>query len=410
MEKNFLSRSLTLPCGAVLNNRLAKAAMTERISDKQLHPTAAHERLYRDWADTGAGLLITGNVLIDAQHLESAGNVCVTDASVLPKLRRWAEAGKGHGNHIWVQLSHAGRQTNRFTNMRPLAPSAVQLHKMGLFGKPRAMSEADITAVVAGFARAAGLAKAAGFTGVQVHAAHGYLLSQFLSPVANVRTDQWGGSIANRSRLLLEVVSAVRAAVGDEFPIGVKLNSSDFRRGGFTEEESLEVVKLLDLASIDLLEISGGTYEKVAFFLMNEEQTAQNSSGQLAKEAYFMAFAKRVRAVSRVPLMVTGGFRSYDFCNGALESGELDLIGMGRPFITNRDDIAGFLEGKVTKLENLVLRTGARALEDAAEGGFYARQIIRLAAGKGIRLNMSALWCSVFLVWHELSKSLARRF
>ncbi|WP_298545348.1 NADH:flavin oxidoreductase/NADH oxidase family protein [uncultured Aquimarina sp.] len=404
----MISTVLTLPCGVTLNNRLVKSAMTERISNNRYEPTEGHEQLYKDWSETGAGLLITGNVVIDRKHLESAGNVCFDDDKMLPKLKFWANAGKKHGNHIWVQISHSGRQTNRFGTNRPLAPSEVQLKKLGLFGKPKAMKEQDIQDVIQRFVKAAKLAKEAGFTGVQIHSAHGYLLSQFLSPITNMRPDHWGGSIENRSRLLLTIIRDVRKAVGADFPISVKLNSADFQRGGFTEEESLEVIKMLDQEKIDLLEISGGTYEKLAFFILNEEDSELKESTK-QREAYFIDFAKKIRAISKLPLMITGGFRSYDFCNEVLSNGEVDLIGMARPFITNREDISKFLEGELPNLKNLVLRTGLKQFEDAAEGGFYARQLIRFSKGKGLKTNMNPLWCSMFLILYEFRKAMAKK-
>jgi len=404
----MISATLKLPCGAILNNRLVKSAMTERISNNKFEPTKGHEQLYADWSKTGAGLLITGNVVLDRKHVESAGNVCFDDRKMLPKLKSWAKAGKKHGNHIWVQISHSGRQTNRFGTNRPLAPSEVQLKKLGLFGKPKAMTEEDILDVIQRFVAAAKLAKEAGFTGVQIHSAHGYLLSQFLSPNINMRSDHWGGNIENRSRLLLTIIRDVRKAVGTDFPISVKLNSADFQRGGFTEEESLEVIKMLDKEKIDLLEISGGTYEKLAFFIMNEEDSDLKESTK-QREAYFIDFAKKIRVVSKLPLMITGGFRSYGFCNEVLANGEVDLIGMARPFITNREDISKFLVGELPCLENLVLRTGLKQFEDAAEGGFYARQIIRFSKGKGLKTNMNPLWCSMFLIVYEFRKAMAKK-
>lgn len=404
----MLDTPFTLPCGAILKNRLVKAAMTERISNAKFAPTADHNKLYSDWADTGAGLLITGNVVIDRKHLESAGNVCFDTEEMLPAISSWAKSGAKNGNHVWVQISHAGRQANKFSAARPLAPSEVQLNKLGLFGKPRAMTEAHIKSVIEGFIRAADIAKKAGFTGVQIHAAHGYLLSQFLSPHTNLRSDQWGGSIENRSRLLLEIVRGVRNIVGSDFPISVKLNSSDFQKGGLTEDESLAVVKMLDQEKIDLLEISGGTYEKLAFFLLNDDGKNVRESTK-RREAYFIDFAKRIRSVSQLPLMITGGFRSYDFCNEVLQSGELDLIGMARPFITNRKEIASFIKGDIPHLENLVQRTGIKQFEDSAEGGFYARQIIRFSKGRGFKPNMSPMWCSNFLILHEIRKAMAKK-
>jgi len=359
------------------------------------------------WAASEAGILITGNVVIDKTHVESAGNVCVHDERIIPKMKAWADAAKEKNNHIWVQISHAGRQTNKFSTFRPLAPSEVQLRKMGLFGKPRAMTEQQIQDVINAFVKAAAICKKSGFTGIQIHGAHGYLISQFLSPLTNRREDQWGGDIENRSRLLRVIIEKTRAAVGPAFPISVKLNSSDFQRGGFSEEDSLDVIKMLH-GRIDLLEISGGTYEKLVFF----EENANNPDIQEStkkREAYFMDFAHKVRAVSTIPLLITGGFRTYAHCNDAIAQGELDFIGMARPFITNHTEIKDFIKGKVPKLENLIIRTGMKSLEDAAEGGFYARQLVRLSKGKPLDLKMGALRGSVYIITHELIKSIKNK-
>ena len=407
MSTNHLNTPFTLPCGAVIQNRLVKAAMTERISDKNLAPTEEHNQLYRTWAATGAGLHITGNVIIDPVHVESAGNIYVGDEKIVPKLKLMAAAATSGGHHAWAQISHAGRQTNRFSTFRPMAPSEVQLHLLGLFGKPRAMTEEDIEQVIEGYVKAAVICQQAGFTGVQLHAAHGYLLSQFLSPNINQRTDNWGGSLENRSRLLMTIIDKVRQETGPSYPISVKLNSSDFQRGGFAEEESLEVIKMLD-GKIDLLEISGGTYEKLVFFEMNEDvSTIKESTRQ--REAYFIEFSKKVRAITKTPIMITGGFRTFDFCNQVLGSGELDFIGMARPFVTDLNAIPGFLAGEVKQLSNLVLRTGIKALDSTAEGGFYAKQIIRIAQGQEVDMQMRPLAGSTFFVYHEFSKSMKRR-
>ena len=304
----MLQEPFKLPCGASIPNRLAKAAMTERISNSSFDATKAHQHLYQQWSKTGAGLLITGNVMIDRKHLESAGNIAFDQDANEVMLKEWAKNAQENGNAAWVQISHAGRQTNRFSTNHPLAPSAVQLKKMGLFGTPKAMTATQIEAVMKGFSTAAQIAQRVGFSGVQIHAAHGYLLSQFLSPITNKRNDQWGGSLENRSRLLRSIIKNIRHYVGPNFPISVKLNSADFQRGGFTEEESLEVVQMLDQLGIDLLEISGGTYERLAFFEMNDEQSELRESTQ-KREAYFIDFAQRIRTISKLPLMVTGGFR-----------------------------------------------------------------------------------------------------
>ncbi|MEL6843133.1 MAG: hypothetical protein AAFP02_07945, partial [Bacteroidota bacterium] len=281
--------------------------------------------------------------------------------------------------------------------------------KLALFGKPRPMNEAQIKAVIAGFVQAAKLCQMAGFTGVQIHAAHGYLLSQFLSPTTNLRQDQYGGSVENRARLLLEVVRAVREAVGPSFPISVKLNSADFQKGGFDEADSFAVVKMLEEEGIDLLEISGGTYEKLAFFVMNDKKEAQKlrESTQL-REAYFIGFAERIRQQTKLPLMVTGGFRTRAFCEAALQEDSLDIIGMARPFITNDAEMAGFINGQVERLDDHILRTGIKALDDMAEGGYYARQIVRIAQDRELDRKLRPLLSATFLLKHETVKALSR--
>ena len=334
----MIERPLTLPCGASLPNRLCKAAMTEGLADPLGQATPALTQLYGLWSDGGAGLLLSGNVQIDGGHLERPGNVIIDSEpgeEAMSALRRWAEAGKRGGNHFWAQISHAGRQCQKMVNPHPKAPSAVKLGLPGgQFGEPVAMSEADIEAVIAGFARCARVLKNAGFTGVQLHAAHGYLLSQFLSPRSNQRKDQWGGSLENRARALLESVRAVRDAVGPSFPVGVKLNSADFQRGGFDFEESLQVAKWLEAESVDLLEISGGTYEQPRLLNVDgiepvEDQSVKASTK--AREAYFVDFAQAMRKELTMPLMVTGGLRRLDAMEDALASGSADVVGIGRP-------------------------------------------------------------------------------
>ena len=334
----MIERPLTLPCGASLPNRLCKAAMTEGLADPLGQATPALTQLYGLWSDGGAGLLLSGNVQIDGGHLERPGNVIIDSEpgeEAMSALRRWAEAGKRGGNHFWAQISHAGRQCQKMVNPHPKAPSAVKLGLPGgQFGEPVAMFEADIEAVIAGFARCARVLKNAGFTGVQLHAAHGYLLSQFLSPRSNQRKDQWGGSLENRARALLESVRAVRDAVGPSFPVGVKLNSADFQRGGFDFEESLQVAKWLEAESVDLLEISGGTYEQPRLLNVDgiepvEDQSVKASTK--AREAYFVDFAQAMRKELTMPLMVTGGLRRLDAMEDALASGSADVIGIGRP-------------------------------------------------------------------------------
>ena len=348
----MIETSLTLPCGAQIPNRLCKAAMTEGLASPQGEPTEALERLYGIWSDGGAGLLLSGNVQIDGDHLERPGNVIIDgepSEAMQRALGRWAAAGTRSGNHFWAQISHAGRQCQKIVNPQPKAPSAVKLGLPGgQFGEPQPMTEEDIEAVITGFARCAKVVIDAGFTGVQLHAAHGYLLSQFLSPRSNQRQDQWGGSLENRARLLLASVARVRAAVGPNVPISVKLNSADFQRGGFDFDESLQVAKWLEQASVDLIEISGGTYEQPRLLNLDgmepvEEQSVAASTR--AREAYFVDFAEAMHKEVSIPLMVTGGLRRLDAMKLALESGAADMIGIGRPMCVMTDAPAQLLAG-----------------------------------------------------------------
>ncbi|HWM85854.1 MAG TPA: NADH:flavin oxidoreductase/NADH oxidase family protein [Kofleriaceae bacterium] len=350
LATDLLGQPLTLPSGELLANRLAKTAMTEGLADPLGRASPELVRLYRRWADAGCGLLVTGNVQIDRMHLERPGNVIVDrppDAEGMVSLREWVQAARSRGAGFWMQISHSGRQTPRSVNPRPKAPSDVGVDLPGKqFGRPTALVEEEIREVIDRFVGAAVAAREAGFTGVQLHAAHGYLLSQFLSPRANQRTDRWGGSLENRARLLLDVAAGTRAAVGRDFTLSVKLNSADFQRGGFSADDSLRVVDWLAAAGVDLVEISGGTYEQPRMMdLDGLERPDMNglTASTAAREGYFLEFARAMRERVRIPLMVTGGFRSADGMARAVEVDRVSLIGIGRPLCTDLDGPARLL-------------------------------------------------------------------
>ena len=334
----MIEQSLQLPCGQVLPNRLAKAAMTEGLAEPMGKPTQALANLYQLWGSSGAGLLISGNFMVDKYHLERPGNVVLDteiDEDYLASLARVVEVATQDGAQFWAQLSHSGRQTFADVNPTPFAPSAVKMKIPGsLFGDPRAMSTAQVEETVRQFARGAAVVKSAGFTGVQIHAAHGYLISQFLSPLSNRRDDHYGGSLENRARLLLEVYDAVREAVGSGFSVSVKLNSADFQKGGFAFEESVAVAKMLEARGIDLIEISGGTYEQPKLLGTEGLEPAEDQSvreSTRAREAYFVDFAKVMQESLSAPLMVTGGLRRLDVMQQILRAGDAQVIGIGRP-------------------------------------------------------------------------------
>lgn len=316
---------LTLPNGSVIPNRIAKAAMEENMADADQAPSQELMRLYKSWADGEVGLIITGNVMVDARAMTGPGGVVLEDDRNLDRFRRWADIGRSKGAQIWLQINHPGRQMQANLGQKTFAPSAVamDLGKMSnRFAVPEAMTEDVIADVIRRFARSAQLGEQAGFTGVEIHAAHGYLLSQFLSPLSNRRTDAWGGSLENRARLLLEIVKAVRASVSPGFAVAVKLNSADFQRGGFSTDDARQVVEMLNHLSVDLVELSGGSYEAPAM------QGQSRDGRTLAREAYFLEFARDIKTVARMPLMITGGIRRRAVADQVLGSG-IDMVGIG---------------------------------------------------------------------------------
>ncbi|MGE0153446.1 MAG: NADH:flavin oxidoreductase/NADH oxidase family protein [Reyranellaceae bacterium] len=334
-----LASPLTLPCGAVLKNRFGKAPLTEGLADDMNRATQRHVELYGRWAQGGAGLVVTGNVQVDRRYLERPGNVVIDGNGGIEALKAYAKAGTQNGTHLFMQINHPGRQTPRRVCEQPIAPSAVKLKNLpeSAFAPPRAMSEAEIEDVIRRFVHAAKTAQDTGFTGVQIHAAHGYLISQFLTPLVNQRTDRWGGSLENRARLLLGIVRDIRQAVGPAFPISAKLNSSDFQQGGFSNADCLQVVRWLEQAGLDLLEISGGNYEEPSMMGSKTSEGAAVAESTVRREAYFMEYAEQIRKVSKLPLMVTGGFRSRAAMEAALASGALDVVGLGRPMCVETD-------------------------------------------------------------------------
>jgi 2,4-dienoyl-CoA reductase-like NADH-dependent reductase (Old Yellow Enzyme family) len=387
-----LAQSMTLPNGTILPNRLAKSAMTEGLADKYDRPTLAHNKLYRTWSEGGTGLHITGNVMVDKRYLERAGNVVLEDDSHLELFRAWATEGMIGGNHLWVQLNHPGRQCPKMINKQPLSPSDIQLEMLGSFGKPIAMSDSDIRDVIERFTRSASLVKDAGFSGVQIHCAHGYLFSQFLSPKINQRTDQWGGSLENRARIIRMTIKKVREAVGPDFPIGVKLNSADFQKGGFSLEDCVTVAGWLGEDGIDLLEISGGTYEQLS--LIGVEPTEVRESTR-KREAYFIEYAEQIKASAKVPVMITGGFRSREVMEAAVINGEVDMIGLARPLCTQPNCSQQLIDKTLDILDDhenkLVLGQGfwgnnssssvIKSINGFGQVGFYYWQIIQLSKG-----------------------------
>lgn len=379
-NSQILAQSLPLPNGTVLPNRLVKSAMSEALGTLDNHPTPSLETLYRRWADGGIGLCITGNVMIDRNALGEPNNVVIENEDDLDLLQRWAKAGTRYETQLWMQINHPGKQAPRGLNRETVAPSPIPFRPemAKFFGLPRELKLEEIEEIILRFGRTARIAKEAGFNGIQIHGAHGYLVSQFLSPHHNQRKDRWGGSPANRRRFMLEVFNEIRKQVGKEFPIGIKINSADFQRGGFSEDESIEAMQALDAAGIDLVEISGGTYEAP---VMTGSKKMKEST--LRREAYFLEFAEKARAAIRVPLMVTGGFRTSEGMANAISSGAVDLIGLARPLAIEPDLPKRLLQGSKAKHEVKSVSTGIKWIDKMGhmEIAWYTRQLQRMGQG-----------------------------
>lgn len=378
----LLSQPLTLRNGAVIPNRFAKSAMSETLGTMDNRVTKELPRLYRTWAEGGVGLSITGNVMIDRRHIGEPGNVVLEDERDLALLQEWAREGSRNGCQLWMQLNHPGKQSPKMLNKAPVSPSAVPFRKelQAMFATPRALKVPEIEEIIRRFATSAAIAEKAGFAGVQIHGAHGYLVSQFLSPHHNQREDEWGGSPEKRMRFVVEVYKAIRAATSEQFGVGIKLNSADFQRGGFTEEESLEVIDALAGMGIDLVEISGGNYE-------NPAMAKGNKASTVAREAYFLEFAEKVRKRVDVPLMVTGGFRTETGMAEAVASGATDLVGLARPLAVEPDFPKRIMAGEAFTSSVRPIRTGISMIDDMAlmEVSWYTRQLGRMGKGKAPR-------------------------
>ncbi|MCY6411068.1 NADH:flavin oxidoreductase/NADH oxidase family protein [Acinetobacter sp. VNH17] len=372
-----LQQPLKLPCGITIPNRIAKSAMSEQLADRHGSPTIALQKLYAAWARGGTGLLITGNVMVDYRAFVEPRNVVLEDEQFLQANAEWAQAARSNGGKIIMQINHPGRVAVLPLLKKPIAPSAVglDLPLMSVIRMPRAMSEYEILEQVQRFANTAGLAVKAGFDGVQIHAAHGYLLSQFLSPLSNIRTDQWGGNPENRQRFLIETVRAVRQAIGNNKILSVKLNSADFQKGGLSQEESLQVALALEAESIDLLEISGGNYESPA-------QLGYAPERQTQRDAYFVDYATALRKMSKLPLMLTGGLRHVDFMNRIVADGTVDLIGLARPFALQPDLAKQLLAGKSVQEPVNIPVVGYKPIDAYLQLAWHAAQFRRIGHGQ----------------------------
>jgi 2,4-dienoyl-CoA reductase-like NADH-dependent reductase (Old Yellow Enzyme family) len=380
-----LNEPLRLSNGSVLPNRIAKAAMEELLAVPGQLPGDALLTLYRRLAAGGAGLLITGHVMIDRRAVAQPGDVVLEHDTPLEPFRRWAEAGQSAGGQIWMQINHPGRVIPKDLTRTTWAPSAVPIDVGGLSGMyptPRPMTAQDIEETVERFAVTARRAREAGFDGVEIHAAHGYLLSQFLSPLVNRRDDRWGGDLPNRARLLLDVVSAVRERAGRGLAVGVKLNSADFQRGGFDTDDARDVIKMLADVGVDLVELSGGSIESLA------TAGAPADGRTLAREAYFLTLAEQLLAASPLPLLLTGGIRRRVVAQQVIDSG-VAVAGMATALAIDPTLPRQWLAGHEAQATLPRTRIRNKTLAAAALQAVTSRRLARLGRGKSSKTPYS---------------------
>ncbi len=387
-----LASPLHLPNGSTLPNRLAKAAMEENMAASGQLPGPAIHSLYQAWAQGGVGLIITGNVMVDGRALTGPGGIVLERGTPLEPFQQWARIARQHGAQVWMQINHPGRQVMAAMGGTAWAPSAVSLDlgkHSKLFAQPHAMSHDEILETIERFADTAQAAETAGFTGVEIHAAHGYLISQFLSPLTNQRQDEWGGTLVKRARILLEVVRAVRSRVRPEFCVAVKLNSADFQRGGFSQDDAKQVIVWLNELAVDLVELSGGSYESPAM----QGRTADGRT--LAREAYFLEFAQELAGVARMPVMTTGGIRRRAVAEQVLDSG-VAVVGIATAFALVPDLAAQWLAGNEPVAQSPGVNWKDQTMAALARMALVKRQLRALGAGAKSSGNPSPLFTLIY--------------
>lgn len=396
MSIEALNQSFTLPSGMTVKNRIAKSALSEGIAEPNGRPSEALFNLYDQWGKGGAGILFSGNTMVDKAHLVNANVMIAEDEEFLADFTTLADKAQAHGSHLWMQINHPGRQAPIYLDKAPVSASDVGMPSK-LYVKPKPLTEGEIYDLIDRYGTAALIAKKSGMKGAQIHGAHGYLVSQFLSPLTNLRKDKWGGSLENRARFVLEIYRDMRKKVGADFPLGIKINSADFQRGAFSEEESMEVIQMLDAEGMDLIEVSGGTYERAAMVGTQHKESTKK------REAYFMDFIVKVRAKIKSPLMLTGGFRTATTMAAAIENNELDFVGLGRPFCVFPNVAKDLISGKMTDCTVPDLLTGVEKIDMTGmlQTPWHQFQLVRMGKGLTPDSNMD--------VWYVYEKVTGRK-
>lgn len=356
MTENLLFTPITLPNGTTIKNRFFKSAMSEGMGTRDFQPKKNIATLYKRWAEGGTGLIITGNIMVDPKGTAEPGNIVFDKNSNMEILNDWAKQGQQHGAKVMVQLNHPGKQVPKTIAKETVAPSTIPLGNglNKLFSTPRALTTSEVEELVQKFVTSAKVAKEAGFSGVQIHAAHGYLISQFLSPHDNRRTDKYGGSLENRMRFLKEIYLGMREELGKDFTIGIKINSTDFKEDGLTEEDSLKTIIELANLGLDFVEISGGTYERPAMMGATSKSTNQ---------VFFAEYSKKLKQKIEIPVVVTGGIRSINAMNTLLNDNTTDFIGIARPLTIDPNIPNKIKQGTYTIVETTRVSTGVKKLD-----------------------------------------------
>ena len=322
-------------------NRLIRSATLEGLADGNGGCGKGLVQLYENLSQGGAGLIITGHMFVSGEGRASNYQLGLHNDTVIAGCRTLTEAVHGHEVKVIAQLAHAG------VYAIPEAEAAIPLTpSVGAIKTDRgqkACDEHDLHALVTAFKDAAERAYSAGFDGIQLHAAHGYLLSQFLSPLYNKRSDGYGGNVEKRARLICQIVRAIRESLGKEYPILVKINCSDFYEGGLSVDDSVATARLLEREGIDGIEISGG------LLFSRRLGPVRPHINSIEKEAYFEEEAARIKKVIHIPLLLVGGIRSFETAESLLEQGVCDFVSMCRPFICEPGIVGRWKAGDTTK-------------------------------------------------------------
>ncbi len=323
-----------------IKNRFVRSATGECLAEADGQVTDALVSAYAELAQGGVGLIVTGIAFVHESGRSGYQMPGLHKDEMIPGWQRLVDQVHAHGAKIVPQLFHCGRQmqADSAEEFPPIAPSPIPYKRSGI--TPKEMTDEQVWELIDAFAQGARRAKEAGFDGVQLHGAHGYLISQFLSPYSNRRTDQWGGSFENRQRFVREVYQRIREVVGQEYPVFIKMNVDDFVDGGLTLEETGKSANLLSELGMDAIEISGGTLE------LSVRKCMVPGIKSMDQEAYFLSYAEAIKSEIGCPLILVGGMRTPALMEEILQRNQADFISLCRPFIREPDLVNKIQQGQ----------------------------------------------------------------